>query len=67
VSEFQAGERVELVSTTDEITGVQPGDRGTVMLSLAFFSRPTTIVAWDNGSTLAMVEGLDVIKRIEDE
>lgn len=52
-----AGRRVRLISTTDEYTDLKPGQEGTVQ----FRDRPygTISVAWDSGSTLSLLEGID--------
>jgi hypothetical protein len=51
---FTPGDRVELVATTDPYTGLQPGDRGTVT-GVTDSPEPTIDIAWDNGSTLAIL------------
>ena len=58
------GERVELVSTTDPWTSLQPGDRGTVS---HVDSSGTIHILWDNRTTLGMIPGEDVIQLIEEE
>jgi hypothetical protein len=52
--EFTPGDRVELVATTDPYTRLRPGDRGTVT-SVTDRPEPTIDIAWDNGSTLAIL------------
>ena len=52
--EFTPGDRVELVATNDPYTRLRPGDRGTVT-SVADSPEPTIDIAWDNGSTLAIL------------
>jgi Domain of unknown function (DUF4314) len=53
---FVTGDRVQLVSTTDEYTKLTPGDLGTV----SFVDGLGTIhVNWDSGSRLGMVPGED--------
>jgi hypothetical protein len=52
--QFSPGDRVELVATNDPYTGLRPGDRGTVT-SVADTPEPTIDIAWDNGSTLAIL------------
>lgn len=63
---YDRGERVELVQTTDPHTRLTPGIRGTVR---GYSDRPTPTlrVAWDDGSTLAMLltEG-DIVTRVEE-
>jgi hypothetical protein len=51
---FSPGDRVELVATNDPYTRLQPGDRGTVT-GVADTPEPTIDIAWDNGSTLAIL------------
>ncbi len=69
MTEFQTGDRVELVRTSDAFTKLKPGDRGRVTrISRHDDNWPPVIqVNWDNGSTLAMLsdEG-DVIRKVED-
>ena len=52
--EFTPGDRVELVATNDPYTRLRAGDRGTVT-SVADRPEPTIDIAWDNGSTLAIL------------
>jgi Domain of unknown function (DUF4314) len=52
--DFTPGDRVELVATNDPYTRLRPGDRGTVT-SIADRPEPTIDIAWDNGSTLAIL------------
>jgi Domain of unknown function (DUF4314) len=52
--ECTPGDRVELVATTDPYTRLRPGDRGTI-ISVTDRPEPTIDIAWDNGSTLAML------------
>ena len=51
---FSPGDRVELVATNDPYTRLRPGDRGTVT-SVTDSPEPTVDIAWDNGSTLAIL------------
>ena len=51
---FTPGDRVELVATNDPYTRLRPGDRGTVT-SVTDRPEPTIDIAWDNGSTLAIL------------
>ena len=56
--EFAAGDRVELVFTSDPYTRLRPGDRGTVTGIGHLPSDPPEAqvhIAWDDGSTLAML------------
>jgi hypothetical protein len=52
--QFSPGDRVELVATNDPYTRLRPGDRGTVT-GVADTPEPTIDIAWDNGSTLAIL------------
>ena len=52
--QFSPGDRVELVATNDPYTRLRPGDRGTIT-SVADRPEPTIDIAWDNGSTLAIL------------
>ena len=52
--QFSPGDRVELVATNDPYTRLRPGDRGTVT-SVTDRPEPTIDIAWDNGSTLAIL------------
>lgn len=62
MDEFAPNDRVELVSTNDKHTELQPGDQGTV----TFVDDLGTVhIRWDNGSTLGMSARLgDVIRRV---
>jgi len=53
VTTVKKGDRVRLVFTPDPRTRLQPGTEGTVT-SVDFIG--TVHVAWDDGSTLGMVE-----------
>ena len=58
------GKRIELISTTDTITELKPGDQGTI----DFVDDMGTIhVNWDNGSQLGLVPGEDQYKLLKDE
>jgi hypothetical protein len=46
------GDRIRLLSTTDEYTRLRPGDEGEVTF---VDSLGTVHVRWDNGSTLGLV------------
>ena len=52
----KVGDRVELVSTSDPYTRLQPGARGTVVL---VDDVGTVHVKWDEGSSLGLVPGED--------
>lgn len=58
---YPEGCRVELVCMNDPYTRLVPGDQGEVV----FVDDIGTIhVAWDNGSSLGVAYGEDVIKRL---
>lgn len=50
------GERVRLLSTSDPYTALRAGDEGTVTL---VDDLGTIHVAWDSGSTLGLIPGVD--------
>jgi len=52
--ECTPGDRVELVATNDPYTRLRPGDRGTIT-NVTDRPEPTIDIAWDNGSTLAIL------------
>ncbi len=69
MTEFQTGDRVELVATSDTDTALRPGDRGRVTRYHAgdgYLVGPVVHVDWDSGSKLSMLidEG-DVIRKVE--
>jgi len=57
---YPPGCRVELVKMDDPYTKLQPGDCGTVD---HVDDTATVFVAWDSGSHLGVVYGVDEIKR----
>ena len=59
--QYPRGTRVELVIMTDPYSTLKPGDQGTVDF---VDDTATVFVLWDNGSTLGVVYGEDVIKRL---
>lgn len=59
--QYPKGTRVELVSTTDPYTRLQPGTQGTVS---SVDDIGTIHVNWDNGSGLGMIPGEDIIRKI---
>lgn len=67
--EFNTGDRVELVYTSDADTALRPGDRGRVtrIQSGDGLVGPAIYIEWDSGSRLAMLpdEG-DVIRKVEE-
>lgn len=63
MTDFQIGERVELVRCDDPYTRLQPGERGVVR---HIDSLGTVHVAWDSGARLGMVlDAGDAIKHVE--
>ena len=67
-----AGDRVELVATSDPFTSLRPGDRGTVLdvdvdePPIAPRRQVKFWIEWDSGSTLAMLQGEDQLRVVED-
>lgn len=59
--QYPQGTRVELVTMTDPYSTLKPGDQGTVDF---VDDTATVFVLWNNGSTLGVVYGEDVIKRL---
>jgi hypothetical protein len=60
---IEKGDRIELVHTSDVMTNLRQGDRGTVTIIDAM---DTVHVRWDNGSTLGMVPGEDSFKLVKE-
>lgn len=59
--EYPSGARVELVRMDDPYSRLKPGDRGTVN----FIDDTGTIFCrWDCGSSLGVVYGADVIRKL---
>lgn len=59
--QYPKGCRVELVRMNDPYSKLRPGDKGTV----DFIDDTGTIFCnWDKGSTLGVVYGEDIVKRI---
>lgn len=62
--QYPHGCRVELVRMNDPYSELKPGDRG----SVAFVDDTGTIFcAWDCGSTLGVVFGVDAVRILESE
>jgi len=60
------GRRVELIYTNDSYTKLKPGDKGTYqMCILQPDGRHQHCIKWDNGSTLILIEGIDLFKFID--
>jgi len=63
-SRYVPGTRVELLSMDDQYnTKLNPGDRGTVTF---VDDTGTVFVAWDCGSSLGAVYGVDRIRRVDE-
>ncbi|WP_435970267.1 DUF4314 domain-containing protein [Streptomyces sp. Qhu_M48] len=50
---YKKGDRIALVSTTDQYTDLKPDDEGTVTRYDATLAQLN--IAWDNGSRLSML------------
>ena len=59
--QYPSGTRVELVHMNDPYSKLRPGDQGTVDF---VDDTATVFVLWDNGSTLGVVYGEDVIRQL---
>ena len=59
--QYPKGTRVELISTTDPYTRLAAGTQGTVS---SVDDIGTIHVNWDNGSSLGMIPGEDMIRKI---
>ena len=59
--QYPKGTRVELISMNDPYSTLMPGDQGTVDF---VDDTATVFVLWDNGSTLGVVCGEDIIKQL---
>lgn len=60
--QFPIGTRVELVRMNDPYTKLRPGNRGTVEL---IDDMGTIFCRWDRGSSLGVVYGIDMIRKVE--
>lgn len=58
---YPEGTRVELVSMDDPYRYMEPGLKGTVK---AVDDMATIHIAWDNGSSLGAVYGVDIIRKL---
>lgn len=58
---YPAGTRVELLSMDDPYRSMEPGLKGTVK---AVDDIGTIHIAWDNGSSLGVVYGIDRIRKL---
>ena len=59
--EYPSGTRVELVRMDDPYSRLRPGDRGTVEY---VDDTGTIFCKWDLGSSLGIVYGADVIRKL---
>ena len=59
--QYPKGTRVELISMNDPYSTLKPGNQGTVDF---VDDTATVFVLWDNGSTLGVVYGEDVIRQL---
>lgn len=57
----QPGDRVVLINTADAHTALRAGERGTVT---AIDALGTVHVAWDSGSTLGLLAGVDAWRTL---
>ena len=59
--QYPAGTRVELVRMNDQYSKMRPGDKGTVD-----FVDDTGMIfcTWDRGSSLGVVYGEDLVKKL---
>jgi hypothetical protein len=56
MAEIKAGDRIELVSTSDQITKLVPGDQGVVTFVADLSGVGLQIsIEWDSGSSLTML------------
>lgn len=62
-NDYPVGVRVELVYMVDPYSNLVSGDKGTVRM---VDDIATVHVNWDRGSSLGVVYGEDVIKRIDE-
>ena len=60
---YPIGSRVELVAMSDPYTTLKPGSRGTVDF---VDDTGTVFCVWDDGSTLGVVYGEDLIRRVDE-
>lgn len=59
--QYPEGTRVELIHTDDTYTRLRPGDQGTVR---HVDDTGTLHVAWDSGSSLGVIPGVDSFKKV---
>ena len=63
-AQYPKGARVELVQMDDPYVTIPPGERGRVT---SVDDTGTVHIAWDCGSSLGAVYGVDVIKLVEED
>ena len=61
----KVGDNIELVHTTDEMTRLEPGDKGKVTKIEGETGDRLIWVKWKNGETLALLEEIDKFKIIK--
>ena len=61
---LKVGDRVELVYMDDSLTSLKPGDQGTIYKIDK--SEELIWVNWDNGEQLALLEGYDKYRVVDD-
>jgi hypothetical protein len=61
--EYPKGSRIELINMDDPYSKLVPGDRGTVQ---AIDDTGTIFPAWDNGSGLGIVYGVDAVRKLDE-
>ena len=59
---YPQGTHVELVKMDDPYSILRPGDRGTVQV---VDDAGGIHINWSNGSTLAAIAGVDIIRKVE--
>ena len=59
--ECPAGTRISLVRMDDPYTKLMPGDLGTVT---GIDDTGTVFVSWDKGSSLGLVYGIDLYRKV---
>lgn len=65
MNKTNTGRRVELVHSSDPYTQLRAGSQGTVKYQRYDGFSNTTSIAWDDGSTLMMIEGEDHFKFLD--
>ena len=63
--EVKIGDRVELVYTNDEMTTLEPGDRGTVYDIEGDLGDRLFWIEWDNMEKMALLEEIDKFKVVK--